>query len=508
MAFDGTNVGKKSKAFEDQTTWLHVTRSLLGGTKIMREAGEKYLPRKRGEDKESYENRLNGAVLVNHYARTGGYLAGQVFQKPVSYQKPEDGRGAPEDQEEYWKVFAENVDAQGANLSMFTARVFRAGVDDGVTFLLADYSRVNVEQDGAGYTYLREEDGTTRPKTAATDEERNLRPYWVPITADNVLDCVLEVVSGVPVVRSFRYLEQITERDEKGGEVLINRVRVFSATDWELWEQIEGRGDYVRRGGGPLKDERGRTLGVVPVVWFIPGRPVTPVTARPVMEDLAWMNVSHWQAYSNHIQLMNWVRSPAWFGKKLLTSSGDTPVMSPGHLISVDDDSASLESVGVDSGSVNWSLSDLKDKTEYMSLYGLQMITSTATNITATQAEFIAGSSESQLKEWVQALQDTMENALKLIARWKGFADGPALSINTEFRLALNVQLLTFLSSLCDKGQLSTQTLLETLKLMGVFADEFTVKDELEKLKKQANDNQFTPGWGDLAGGGRYSQEV
>lgn len=486
-------IGDKSPEFIQQTIWLQLTRDILGGTDAMRAAGRKYLPQRTAEDKASYEARLKGAVLLNQYDRTGGYLSGQVFQKPIRYQEPGEGEQRVPDEQAFWDSFYENADGQNTNLSVFANSIFRAGMDDGVSFILADYSSVPVVYGEDGGLYYENANGELAPKTEEADAANNWRPYLVLIKADQVLECRIETQNGVNSVTLFRYMET-TEREVNGEWTEVVRVRKFTADSWELWEQQKGEQSFSQVDSGRLINERGEPLGRVPVVWFLPGKKATECTAQPAMKDLAWMNVSHWQAYADHVQLMQWVRGPVWFGVNLRSSDGEQVPFGANRLVAVDRDGATLQNVGIDSSSVDKSFEDLKAKESYMEMYGLQMLTATTSTMTATQADIAESASNSQLKEWVQKLSDTLENALALVARWKGYADGPAIWANTEFRIAFNANIVSLLVNMVNNDQLSKESLLETLKLMGVFADEFKVDEELARIAAAQAANQiYTP---------------
>lgn len=493
-------IGDKSKDFEKQTEWLQLTRDILGGTDAMRAAGKAYLPQRPAESNESYDARLKGAVLLNQYDRTGGYLSGQVFQKPIRYQEPGEGEQRAPDEQTFWESFYENADGQNTNLSIFANSVFRSGVDDGASFVLADYSSVPVVYGEDGGLYYKNADGALAPKTKEADAANNWRPYLVLIKADQVLECRIETQNGVNSVTLFRYMET-TEREVDGEWIEVARVRKFTADSWELWEQLKGEKEFTQIDDGQLINELGEPLGRVPVVWFLPGKKATECTAQPAMKDLAWMNVSHWQAYADHVQLMQWVRGPVWFGLKLRNNIGEQVAFGPNRIVAVDEDGAALQNVGIDSSSVEKSFEDLKRKESYMEMYGLQMLASTASTMTATQADIAESASNSQLKEWVQKLCDALENALALIARWKGYADGPAIWANTEFRIAFNANIVATLMSMVSNNQLSKETLLETLKLMGVFADEFKVDEELARIADaEASSQTYVPDFAQYAG--------
>lgn len=500
MSFDGKTIGRRSQEWERQLADIKMTRTLLGGTKAMRAAGQTYLPKKESESQADYEHRLKGAVLLNQTKRTLEYLAGQVFQKPVKYQEPKDGETVAYDQF-FFESFKEDVDLQGTNLSMFTKKLFSEGVADGVAFCFTDYPRVNVERDG-DVQYVVGDDGSRKPRTLEVDAQMGLRPYWVLIKAEQVLDVWLTAEGGRSVVKEFRYAEQFEKKQDDGTRIKVNRVRYYTPGAWELWEQASANGEYVRIDGGTTN------LNVIPLDWFIPGERKSNLTATPALEDLASMNVAHWQAFADHQQLMAFVRRPPWIGKEIEPPSGSDAIpLSPGIVLH-GGAGADLKSVGVDPNSVQKSLEDLKDKEDKMSLYGLQMVVSNTGTMTATQAGIAAAASDSTLKGWVQLLIDTVENALKKVAQWHGQQDGPAVDINSDFRVAYDAALLALLSSMVDKGQLSKATLLETIKLMGVFSDEFDRGKEIEAIADEAAESakresqQYVPSFGSVLGAG------
>lgn len=79
--FNSANAGKAmgvdtvSAAFQVQREDMLLCRDLMGGTKAMLAAGERYIPQEDGEDRKSWQMRLNRAILFNVYKRTLRYAA-------------------------------------------------------------------------------------------------------------------------------------------------------------------------------------------------------------------------------------------------------------------------------------------------------------------------------------------------------------------------------------------------------------------------------------------------
>lgn len=495
MPLNAITIARPAPEFEEQHKRNFLPRTLLGGTAAMREARQRFLPKMSAESDDEYNARLENAVLLNILRGTLNSLAGQVFQKPVQYQAGVEGEATVYDQE-FFDAFKEDVDTQGNNLSMFTEKLFREGVTDGIAFVLTDYSNVVLQRTESGQLLYQAADGQWRPKTAKADKENGWRPYFVLIPSGQVLDAWLDVVDGKASLRVFRYREIAQRENDDGTRRDIERVRVFYPDRWEVWENDGAKTEFT------LIQDGVNSLGVVPVDWFMPGELVKGLTADPALNDLAHMNVAHWRSYADHTDLMLWVRRPTWKATDLKNNDGEPLPFGPGRLIDGNEGS-DLKSVGVDPGSVAHSSADLKAKEEYMAIYGLQPITQQTGTMTATQASIAAASSDSTLKGWVQLLQDCMENALKKVAIWMGGADGPALFINNEFRLAYDPSYIAQLSAQADRGQLSVRTLLETEKRMGMFDDDFNVEEELQRIaeEKKQKDANLPAGFGSLIDG-------
>ncbi len=246
----------RSPAHKAQLGHIRLPRTLMGGTRAMREAGETYLPRKARESAEAYKARLHGGALDNYFARTVDYLAGQVFQKEADYLDVGEKRAYDA---ELFARFKEDVDQAGSGFSVFSQNLFKDGIKDGISFVLVDYSRVNTRVGKNGVLEYETAAGTWAPKTAEADEANGWRPYFVRIRAEQVLDAWLDGESGRQVLRHFRY-QEIGEaaNDERGlDRDVVVRTRAWWPDHWEVWEALDKK-KPVQVDAGP------NTLGYVP----------------------------------------------------------------------------------------------------------------------------------------------------------------------------------------------------------------------------------------------------
>jgi hypothetical protein len=465
-----------------QRTAIELGNALMGGTRAMRAKGIAYLPRKGSESDKEYAARLAGAHLDNFFQKTVIFYLGQVFKRELRYEDPEDakaskrasaGKGPTVSKAElgWFETFKEDVDLAGTSLTIFGKDVFQAGLVDGVTFVVVDYTPVKTRQDAATgrLEYLDAAEGAWKPKSPAVDQALNLRPYLIHVKASQVLDAWTSAEGGKLILKHFRYQESVEVEIDTDGLTRETSTQVIAwwPHKWEKWRKSSA-GSCVKVDSGP------NTLGRVPVAWFRPGEPTGGLTARPPLDDLAEMNRSYWAAMADHDgRLMPYVRSPAFFSVGVDPPKGAEAVpMSPGMMISVDNPSARLESVGVDSASAVNSQTDLNDKREAMRDYGLQTVQA---GVTATMSENVATNASSSLKGWCAVFKDCMENAHRLAAAYQGMADGPALVVNTEFKSALDLNLLGHLYQAVAGRVLRPEYYASVLLSMMPFSDEWDV---------------------------------
>jgi hypothetical protein len=464
-----------------QHTAITLCNDLMLGTSAMRAKNEVYLPKKQSETYADYNVRKNAACLDNFFQKTVIFYLGQVFKKEVRYQDPSD-ENQPENGEkpgfdpDWFKAFQDNVDLAGSNLTVFGKRVFQAGLIDGVSFVLVDYVKVNTATDPETglLLYHDQKDQTWKPKSLAADEALNLRPYFIHIPASNVMDVWTGIENGAFVIKHFRYEESIeVAKDEDGLErESVKQIMAWWPHKWEKWQEFEGK-NIVMVDSGP------NALGVIPVSWFMPGEPMASLTARPPLEDLAEQNREYWVASSDHNgRLMPFVRSPAAIAVGLNLAKGETVSFSPNRLITTDNPSARLESVGVDASSACNSQADLKDKREAMRDYGLQ---TTESDVTATMSDNVATNAASSLKGWVADFKDCLENAHRYAAKYQGWEDGPAVSVNTEFKNVLDMPVLAHLQTSAINKLVTQEYYVSILLSMMPNSDEFTDKEVINK---------------------------
>ena len=483
------SVDTVSPEFLAQRQRMKICHDLYTGAEGMRQAGEEYVERGDGESAKAYQTRLARPALLNSFKRTIEYMRGQVFQRNVSLG---------EDAGEAFEAWAEDVDHQGNNLTVWGAKTFESGLRDGVVFVLADYSRVQLRTAESGAVeWLDERDGQWKPKTQAADAEQGWSPYLVRVEAGDVLDVWTETQDGRDTITHFRYMEHGLE-DSPLSEW--SRQDVWRIHAWwqDRWQK------YVKHGAGgqwELEAEGPNQLGIVPVTVFMPGEQSGPSTARPALADLADLNRRHWAASCGHCELMEYVRRPVWFGRaigRIRNPDGTESdvVVGAGRMISAEDPQADLKSVGVDSAAVAASAQELESLKNEMAMYGLQLLQPKNGKQTATEVDRSASENNCTLAAWALKFQDCLENCLHDVARWWGMEDGPSVAVNNVFsRQAKDDYLLEMYRA----GAVSLESYLTLLKQTGTLPDDFDIEAEADKAARGTMMNGASTGIASLA---------
>lgn len=476
-------VDTPSAAFRRQHRELEPCRDLMGGTEAMRRAGAKYIPQERGESPQEHEERVRKATLRNVFSQTISYYRGQVFCRPVVLDAAD--KGLTDEQLAQFRAWAEDVDQRGKALGIWAGDTFQQGLVDGVTFALVDFTSITTRIQADGVTEYLDAAGEWRPKTESTARDEGWRPYLVHVKAEQVLDCRAEWRQGRRVITHFRYMELAFEPDpdNEWDEIAVQKIRVYRPGSWEVWRKAETDIDFRLEASGSM------SLPEVPVAVFRPGEPRGEFTARPALMDLAWENIKHWAADSDHEVMMRNMR------RSMIVISGAEPetnaqgekeplVLSANRVLYLPV-GAGVEGVGPDAVAVESSRNDKKDIEEAMAAYGRQNLQTPRYDLTAAQVKRESSENNSALKNWALCCQDFLEVCLRFVGWWWGFSDGPSVKVNDEFAEGVDREFLISLRGTL----LSNETLSNILRRTGDLPDDYEYADEAARIAQDVGVN-------------------
>ncbi|MGE0209887.1 MAG: DUF4055 domain-containing protein [Lysobacteraceae bacterium] len=411
---------------------------LLGGTRAMRAAGERYLPKRPMEEASDYAARLGGATLFPALAETIKRLVGRVFSEPVGVNDDVPAWIAEE--------VLPDVDRQGRNLHVFAKEWFDEALSYGVSHVLVESPRA---------------DGV---RTRADQRAAGLRPYLIRIHPERMLGW-RETDGQLTQVR-IRF--DRTEDAGQFGTRRIEQVRVYEIGRVQTWEK-NGEGEWA------LVDDIATGLPRIPLIALYTQR-TGMLTATPPLRELAHLNVKHWRMQSSNDTLIDTASVPilALSG----VQDGDDVLIGAKHAVRLPP-GAAMQYVEHSGAAIEAGRRALLDLVEEMRQAGAKLLQPVEGNRTATEAREDASNDNSTLGGMATQLQDTLNDVLDLIAEYRGEAAGGTVQLNPNLDPELDTATaITDLLGLYREGIVSRPTVFEAAKRFGRVPDTVIWEDE------------------------------
>ena len=472
------SIDTRGPEFAQHAGLFALPQTLIGGTQSMRQAGTRYLPKGQAEAQADYDYRLSHTFLIDSYVRTLNYLTGQVFSRDPEMEDPSTE----------FEAFAEDVDKRGNNLAVWSQQAFRAGIHAGVTFILADYSKVQTREGVFGVEYYDEQDGTWKPRTVAARQSKGWGPYLVNIAAADVIDAWWEMVGGKPVLVHFRFFESVEEQKDEWTREQVQQIRVLTPGAWQTYRKAkdtQGKESWAPYESGTT------TLTEIPVAVFAPGERIGMSTARPALEGLAELVHKHWIRSSGFERQIDWLQRGFVFGKCLSHEDGFTIPAAPGMGVHSTDQHADIRAINVvEPEAVKVCEASIEKLETNMGLYGLRLMAPKSGAVTAFQVRREASESDSTLTRWALAFQDALEQALVYVGMWLG-QEPPSVSINTEFDVMLDDIEANTLMAAVQAGILPKQLAYDELKRRGLVRSEMDWEEAQAMMEQDARSSRL-----------------
>ncbi|WP_313188877.1 DUF4055 domain-containing protein [Pantoea sp.] len=428
--------------------------ALLGGTAAMRLAGKTWLPKWPNEEDAFYQNRLAVATLFPAFSRTVEVLSGKPFSRPVTW----DEKVVPARISE----MLTDVDLQGTNLHSFLADIFEEAMAYGLCGILVEHPRAD------------------KPLSLAEERKRGLRPYFVKVTANSLLDYDSERVNGQETFTMLRFVEVVSERDPENEFTVreIEQVRVLNPGRWRIYREKPDATSGALE--WQLHDEGTTSLNKI---TFVPvyGDRRGFMNGRPPLAELAWLNVEHWQSRSDQQTILHVARVPVLFGKKL----GDGPIsVGAASAIMSEEDEADLRYVEHSGKAIEAGRTDIIDLEEKMRQIGAELLVIKPGHRTVVQTLADNEAGTSALQRMVCDLTDAARLAMQYLAEWTGEKDGGHVTIFSDFgATTLAEASADFLVSMYRTRALSDETLFNEIQRRGLINSELRWADELGRIR-------------------------
>jgi hypothetical protein len=425
------------------------------------EAAKQHLPKELYECDPSYKNRLSRAFtsFSPWYSHLRDLVVGAAISKEIRLEDDAD----PE-----WGEFLENVSLEGASINSFTKLVLSTAIDAGWAGILVDYPDVD-------------------PGLSLADERRmGLRPYFVPIRCEEVLGYQTQV-STEQVGGRVRYGQRITqlrlrdwveEPDPDDEFVSVRRPAV------RVYDQPEAGGPCRYRLFVSRQTRKGLEVGTtssyvldkegflsVPFIPFVPvygGHQIGFMRARPLLYDIARLNISHWQLSADLAHQMHLTACP----KFVITGvAGQVDIeVGPDKNLIFSDPSARAMWVGAPTDGLQSVMSRIQQLEAQMQSLAVVSMSMQRSGVESAMSKLLErAQSDSQLSVIVSSLEDSLNKAMEMAAAYRG-QEAPVLVLSKDFSpLTIEAAQVTVYSSLVTAGLLSHRTFLSVMQQGEVF---------------------------------------
>jgi hypothetical protein len=467
-----TQANYENADYKEMCPAWEIVRAVTGGTAKMREAAGTYLPKEPAEQEPAYRRRLNRSVFFNAFRKTVSALVGMVFQRdPV----------IAEDVPPEIVKQLENIDLAGTHVDVFAKELFEDAVRDGHAFILVDMEKA-----------------LPLGATKADEQAAGLRPYWVRYKANQANNWRTARINGEEHLTQITFKECSYESDGEYGEKEVTRYRVFRRTvdgmvTWELYRmEKSSSGEDVLI----LETEGTVSLDRIPVS-IVYGHRLGLMKSEPPLLDLAYLNIAHWQEYSDYRNILHVAQVPILMRKG---ANQDQAAVEISVASTVDvGENGDVAWVEIQGNSISAARLELVDLEQRMAMMGLSILAQRSdSNITATEVRSNQGERQSELSTMARSLKDAMEQSLEFHAQYLGLdlpGEGGSIELGVEEQaLVLTPQHLQVLLSAVETNKLSLETfltvLLNLLSESGVLPDDVVVEEEVARVKAAQQANQ------------------
>jgi hypothetical protein len=403
---------------------LEMIHDLMGGTRRMRSAGLRWLPKEHSEAWEAWRVRLNRSVLFNGLARTVAALSGRPFSQDVTL------KGAhPQIQQ-----FCQNIDGRGCSITTFAGHLLRLMLRDGLVYLLVD-----AKPDGG-------------------------MPYCVMIEASQMIG-----IRRNPTHQGFsqiRIREQVMQQKGSFTDEWEDQIRVIEPGKWMLF-----KANGNRRSEWACHDQGHMDIDQIPIVECAVN-PDHMMLASPPLLDLAWLNMAHWQSSSDQRHILHIARVPILFARGMEASESQIDI-GPNRLIIAEDSTADIKFVEHSGAAIAAGRQDLLDLEEKMAVMGLDLIARRPGQPTATARAIDRAQSNAFLHMLIDDVRDHLNGMLRYAALWFGLPEEAAGEVVLPKHFPIDAKTSDDAEQLLSDrkgGRISPEEFLASIEKKGVLA--------------------------------------
>jgi hypothetical protein len=293
---------------------------------------------------------------------------------------------------------------------------------------------------------------------------------------------IVENSSGFEDIEQVRFIERSIERVDEWQEKEVYRVRVIEPGRWLTYKLNENQYE--------IEDEGAFDLNYVPIT-NVYSKKEAPFVANPPLEDLAWLNLRHWQSSSDQNNILHVVRVPLMFGKGFQEGELDGLEIGANRAVTTTNENADMKYVEHTGNAINAGRQDLKDLEERMGQMGSDiLIQRSVSRQTAAARKIDQAESMSIFQVILRNLENALEQSIVMAGQWIG-VDASAVNVIIGDDLSLPTQANPVDDML--KLNLAPEAMVKELKRRGLVSDSIKEEDFVEPEEEGENENQPMP---------------
>lgn len=381
--------------------------TLMGGLPAMQAAGKTYLPQEPRESEEAYKVRLMRSSLFNVFKKTIMSASGQALMSPVVVSN------VPEK----LQYLEENATGDGRSITEIASDLIEHHLLYGKAHGLVDFPAA-AKVEGMSYTEFK---------------NAGFKPYVNIVNPQSLVNWDYNVLRGYPELDRINIQEKEIVRHPDSPWVTMQRrqVRVWWKDRVEVYIYNDESQEY-------LLDEQvyENTLGYIPLVTGYSYK-TGFLVSEPPLEDLAYMNLTHWQSSSDQRNILHIARVPFI----LATGFGDNELqgmeLGVNRMVTTSNAEANMKYVEHTAASVDSGFEDLKQLEYQMKILGADLVMGqSVARQTAAARQIDLAESMSLMQLSLRSTAHMIKQFYVLAGEWLGVdATGVEVTIGDDLSL-------------------------------------------------------------------------
>lgn len=441
-----------TRSYKEMASKWRLPLALWGGTPRMRKEANAWLPQLPDEDDAVYQHRVERSFLFNVYKRTIQSMVGNAFSNNITVS------GIPEK----LQYLEWNANGQGQSLTEHAAELFEDVLIFGKCHNYVDFPSVEIQR-----------------ATEAEYRSLGLRPYLARVSPLNLIGWDLSYNNGFENIEHIRILDSEVRINEKYEEEEREIVRLITPDSIQVWGRPFSGVSRAGTGDFELLSEAPNSLGYVPIATGYANKRGT-FLADPTLEDLAWLNLQHFQSASDQNNILHITRVPFLLGRGFKEQDVDNITISANNMIISDNKDADIkfvEHTGTSMQAGRQHGQDLKDEMKQSGaeiLFSKSVARQTATSRKIDQQEAL---SVAQIS--LRSIEQMLEQNYLVAGDWLDIEEefSPTVNIGADLQLADDPNPIQGFISLAEHFGMKPEIALEEAKRRGLLAKHITLKD-------------------------------